>query len=96
MGSTHSLLPRRLNQTYHEEGGQKASGVLLHAKFIQSFLDKVSEEEQRGMHYEESREYELYAKAMRRGMPLYTDHSLPFEGWRQLQNLGLMSQAGWA
>ncbi len=96
IGSTHSLLPRRLNVTYANDGTQEASGVLLHAKFTQNFVSKVSEEEKRGMHYEDSREYQLYAKALKRGMPLYTRNSVAFQNWQQLQSLGLMSQAGWA
>ena len=94
--STHHLLPAHLNETYAEDGGQEISGVLLHTKFTQTFLDKVSEEQDRGMHFEASREYELYARALKHGMALYNENSIRYENWRQLQNIGLMSQAGWA
>ncbi|MEM7240712.1 MAG: glycosyltransferase family 2 protein [Pseudomonadota bacterium] len=96
MHSTHHLLPAKLNLTYAQEGGQKASGALLHTKFTQSFLEKVSEEETRQMHYKGSQEYKLYAQAVDRGTPLHTENSIRFKDWRQLQSLGLVSQAGWA
>jgi hypothetical protein len=38
--STHSLLPRGLNRVYDEMGGEKISGCLLHAKFLDTFADK--------------------------------------------------------
>lgn len=94
--STHHLLPAKLNLTYASDGGQMASGALLHTKFTQNFLDKVNEEKDRQMHYKDSREYKLYAQAVARGAPLYTSNSVRYESWQQLQSLGLMSQAGWA
>lgn len=39
--STHNLLPRGLNRVYDEFGGEKASGVLLHTKFLNSFTSKA-------------------------------------------------------
>ena len=96
MHSTHHLLPSKLNLTYSSDGGQKASGALLHTKFTQNFLEKVSEEQTRQMHFKGSQEYKLYAQAIERGMPLFTPNSIRYENWQQLQSLGLMSQAGWA
>ncbi len=46
VASTHMLLPRGLNQVYDEAGGEKTSGCLLHAKFLDSFVDKAAEESQ--------------------------------------------------
>jgi hypothetical protein len=37
VSSTHMLLPRGLNLVYDEWGGEKASGCLLHAKFLDTF-----------------------------------------------------------
>ena len=37
VSSTHMLLPRSLNLVYDEDGGELASGVLLHAKFLSIF-----------------------------------------------------------
>ncbi len=52
------LLPRGLNQVYDEWGGEKASGCLLHAKFLDTFSDKAEEELDRRQHYADSHEYQ--------------------------------------
>lgn len=57
VSSTHMLLPRGLNQVYDEWGGEKASGILLHAKFLDTFAIKAEEEMRRGEHYAASAEY---------------------------------------
>ncbi len=41
VSSTHMVLPRGLNQVYDEWGGEKASGCLLHAKFLNTFAREV-------------------------------------------------------
>ena len=51
VSSTHMLLPRGLNLVYDEWGGEKASGCLLHAKFLDTFEGKCEEELERGPHY---------------------------------------------
>ena len=35
--STHALLPRGLNRVYAEDGGEAATGILLHTKFLAPF-----------------------------------------------------------
>ena len=62
--SSHMLLPRGLNQVYDEWGGQKASGCLLHAKFLNTFPDKAREELNRKQHYANSHEYRAYAAGL--------------------------------
>ena len=47
VSSTHMLLPRGLNLVYDEWGGEKASGVLLHTKFLNTFTEKAKEELER-------------------------------------------------
>ncbi len=42
--STHMVLPRGLNRVFDEWGGEKASGCLLHAKFLDTFAAKAAEE----------------------------------------------------
>jgi len=59
--STHMLLPRGLNLVYDEWGGEKASGVLLHTKFLNTFTEKAREELVRQQHYANSHEYRAYA-----------------------------------
>lgn len=90
VSSTHMLLPRGLNQVYDGGGGEKASGCLLHAKFIDTFGDKATEEAQRQQHY--GREYAAYdAQPV-----LWTRWSEQYVNWRQLEMLGLMSKGNWA
>lgn len=96
VSSTHTILPRSLNTVYCRNGGQRASGCLLHTKFAQGFLSKISDETVRQEHYAAGREYESYLKLPKDEQHFYTDHSEKFEGWQQLENLGLMSSGGWS
>jgi len=92
--STHMLLPRGLNRVYDEWGGEKTSGVLLHAKFVDSFEGRAAEEAARGEHYAGGREYRAYEASPAPG--LWTDWSERYLNWRQLEMLGLMSTGNWA
>ncbi|WP_245888470.1 glycosyltransferase family 2 protein [Donghicola tyrosinivorans] len=94
--STHALLPRGLNLVYDEWGGEKASGILLHTKFLDTFADKAHEEMERRQHYAGSREYRAYADK-NAGLPdLWCNWSEKYINWRQLEILGLMSKGNWA
>lgn len=94
--STHTLLPRGLNQVYSERGGERACGALLHAKFLQTFGAKAEEEIARGQHYAASREYRVYDDKLSDGLRMWTPASTRLQGWRQLEDLGLVSTGGWA
>ncbi|MBP0483103.1 glycosyltransferase family 2 protein [Sagittula salina] len=96
VSSTHNLLPRGLNQVYDEWGGEKASGVLLHTKFLASFTTKAAEELDRRQHYGASREYIAYAEGVRENPDLWCKWSEKYINWRQLEILGLMSKGNWA
>ena len=93
--STHALLPRGLNQVYEEWGGEKASGVLLHTKFLDTITSKAAEEATRNQHYKNGAEYAAYAQALRDHPQLWCPWSEKYINWRQLEILGLMSKAGW-
>ena len=95
VSSTHMLLPRGLNLVYDESGGERASGALLHAKFLPSFREKSEEELTRRQHYAGSREYRAYAKGLAEGTGLWCRFSEKYINWRQLEILGLISQGGW-
>lgn len=95
VSSTHALLPRGLNLVYDEWGGEKASGCLLHAKFLDILRNKALEELERKQHYAGSREYQAYSEKLGEGLRLWTEHSVKYEDWRQLQALGLMSSGSW-
>ncbi|MEM6938598.1 MAG: glycosyltransferase family 2 protein [Pseudomonadota bacterium] len=96
VSSTHMLLPRGLNQVYDEWGGEKASGVLLHAKFLDTFGAKTEEEIARGEHYAGSREYKAYVSQLKSDPQLWCKWSERYINWRQLEILGLMSKGNWA
>jgi hypothetical protein len=94
--STHMLLPRGLNLVYDEWGGEKTSGVLLHAKFLNTFPQKSQEELERRQHYANSFEYRAYAKRLQENPDLWCKWSEKYINWRQLEILGLMSKGNWA
>lgn len=96
VSSTHTLLPRGLNQVWDEWGGEKASGMLLHAKFLSTFPDKAAEELTRRQHYANSSEYRAYAAGISASPTLWCRWSERFINWRQLEILGLMSKGNWA
>ena len=96
VSSTHSLLPRGLNQVYDEWGGEKASGVLLHAKFLDTFGVKAAEEMARRQHYANSHEYRAYHETVGTEPDLWCKWSEKYINWRQLEILGLMSKGNWA
>jgi hypothetical protein len=94
--STHMLLPRGLNQVYDEWGGEKASGCLLHAKFLDTLVDKAAEEMDRRQHYANSHEYRAYREGIAKQPDLWCKWSERYINWRQLEILGLMSKGNWA
>lgn len=96
VSSTHMLLPRGLNLVYDEWGGEKASGCLLHAKFLDSFVDKSVEELKRKEHFANSHEYTAYAKGLSDKPDFWCPWSEQYVNWRQLEILGLMSKGNWA
>lgn len=96
VSSTHMILPRGLNLTYDAWGGEKVSGCLLHAKFIDTLGTKAEEELQRGQHFATSREYAAYREGLARQPDLWCKWSEKYINWRQLEILGLMSKGNWA
>ncbi len=96
VSSTHMLLPRGLNQVYDEWGGEKASGCLLHAKFLDTFAAKAQEEMARQQHFANSHEYRAYQEGMASSPDMWCKWSEKYINWRQLEILGLMSKGNWA
>jgi Glycosyl transferase family 2 len=94
--STHMLLPRGLNLVYDQSGGEKASGCLLHAKFLDTFSAKAAEEMDRRQHYANSAEYKAYAEGLAAQPDFWCKWSEKYINWRQLEILGLMSKGNWA
>lgn len=96
VSSTHMLLPRGLNLVYDEWGGEKASGALLHMKFLDTFGAKAREELSRGEHYAQSQEYQAYLDGLKDSPDLWCKWSEKYINWRQLEILGIMSKGNWA
>ncbi|ARO15638.1 hypothetical protein BVG79_02298 [Ketogulonicigenium robustum] len=96
VSSTHMLLPRGLNLVYDSWGGEKASGVLIHTKFIGALLPRAAEEAGRAEHYGGAAEYQVYAEGLGDDTTLWCDKSVRYLNWRQLEVLGLMSKGNWA
>ncbi len=96
VSSTHMLLPRGLNLVYDEWGGEKTSGCLLHAKFLDTFTQKSAEELERRQHYANSHEYRAYHTHLKDDPDLWCKWSEKYINWRQLEILGLMSKGNWA
>ncbi len=96
VSSTHMLLPRGLNLVFDEWGGEKTSGCLLHAKFLDTLTVKAEEEMARGEHYAGSREYAAYKDGLKSHPDLWCKWSEKYINWRQLEILGLMSKGNWA
>ena len=95
VSSTHSLLPRSLNHVYDRRGGEAPTGVLLHTKFLPNIIDKSLEEKGRRQHFENSSLYQGYYDELIGDPTLWTERSVYYHGWRQLEGLGLMSRGGW-
>jgi hypothetical protein len=96
VSSTHMMLPRGLNLVYDQQGGEKTSGILLHAKFLNTFGDRAVEEATRAEHYKDGREYKTYAERHGADPDLWCQWSEQYINWRQLEVLGLMSKGNWA
>ena len=95
VSSTHSLLPRRLNHVYDEQGGELTSGILLHTKFLDTVIAKSREEKLRKEHFANSVLYDDYYDKITEAPDLWCEHSRQYLGWRQLEAMGLMSRGGW-
>lgn len=96
LSSTHMILPRGLNLTYDEWGGEKTSGCLLHPKFLDTMTHKAEEEMQRRQHFAQSAEYMAYMDGIKTTPELWCKWSEKYINWRQLEILGLLSKGNWA
>lgn len=93
--STHALLPRHLNRVYDTQGGESASGILLHSKFLPEAVEKSHEEKARREHFSNSTLYDGYYDRVGGDPDLWCAASSRYTGWRQLEAMGLMSRGGW-
>jgi len=95
VSSTHSLLPRRLNKVRGAKATDMVSGVILHTKFLNTVVEKSREEKTRKEHFENSDLYGAYYDRLIEDPDFWTPESCAYEGWEQLEALGLMSRGNW-
>ena len=95
VSSAHTLLPKRLNRVYAEDGGEMLSGILLHSKFLHVVVEKSAEEKQRRQHFANSRLYDSYYDKLADNPDLWSESSTRLISWRQLEAMGLMSKEDW-
>lgn len=93
--STHLVLPRRLNNGF-DARLNFPTGALLHTKFLDIALEKSREEKIRGEHFTYADRYEKYYDQIIADPDLWTEQSMRYEGWRQLQNIGLINGGNWS
>lgn len=95
LNSTHSLLPAKMNAVFDEKGGERISGVLLHTKFLPQIAEKSREDLQRRQHFTDPSRFGHYYEGLLEDPTLFCAQSKRYEGWRQLEGLGLISRGGW-
>ncbi|MDV7145129.1 glycosyltransferase family 2 protein [Tropicimonas sp. TH_r6] len=93
--STHSILPRHLNLSYDGPGDDRASGILLHTKFLPSAVERSVIEKRRREHFGSPGQYDAYYDAIAANPDLWTVDSVRLRDWRQLEELGLLSRGAW-
>lgn len=84
VSSTHSLLPRRLNDWRGTE-----NALLLHTKFLPSVAERSQTERALGEHFGDPSLYDAYYDALASAPTLWCAESMIYEGWSQARMLGL-------
>jgi len=93
--SMHLALPRFLNAGF-DRRNNLPSGALLHTKFLPNIVEKSTEEKQRREHFTYSERYDDYYDELASGVKLWDPvYSHRYEGWEQLEELGLITRGGW-
>lgn len=95
VNSTHAALPSRLNMAYSGPGGPEPSGVLLHTKFLPDVVPRAEEDRARQQHFHDPTRFAPYYDAIAARPTLWHAETRQFDGWQQLESLGLMQSGGW-
>jgi hypothetical protein len=86
--STHFAIPRFLNKN---DDPSLPTGALLHFKFLDKIIDKISVEMEAKQHWDDSYEYKQYDKVLKDRELLYDiDISVKYRDWHTLEDLGLI------
>ncbi len=91
VASTHMALPPRLNRAWPDPGQRRISGVLLHTKLLADAPARAEEERGRGEHFARPPLHARYYAGVAADPVFWTPASMRFRDWRQLVDLGLMS-----
>ena len=92
--SPHIALPRRLNGGF-DARRDLPTGVLLHSKFLEVVIDKSREEKQRRQHFTHSERYDRYYDEIIADPDLWHPGAVRYDGWKRLEELGLMTRGAW-
>ncbi len=91
VNSTHSALPPRLNRVWPDPGDRRLTGALLHTKYLADAPARAAEERDRGEHFARPALHGAYYGGVAGDPDLWTPASVRYDGWRQLADLGLIS-----
>lgn len=91
VASTHVALPPRLNRVWPDPDDRRITGVLLHTKFLADAPARAREERRRGEHFARPPLHAHYYAGLAGDPVFWTPGSTRLTGWRQLVELGLMS-----
>ncbi|MFK7745069.1 MAG: glycosyltransferase family 2 protein [Roseobacter sp.] len=95
VNSTHNALPSRLNHTHGAGGSERPTGVLLHTKFLPDASIRAQMEQVRCEHFADPTQYDDYYAQVIGNPDFWCRDSVRYEGWRQLVDLGVMSEGTW-
>ncbi|WP_311135666.1 glycosyltransferase family 2 protein [Yoonia litorea] len=95
VSSTHQMLPRHLHDSFDLEGKTKASGALLHTKFLPIIAEKSAEELERKQHFQNTTLYQDYHRRLASGITLWHKDAAYYDGPQKLVECGLMSKGDW-
>lgn len=95
VSSTHTALPRSLNRAFGAAPGTVASGALLHTKFLHTAPQEAREEKARREHFGTPERFDAYYDAVMEDPDLWRKGASQYQGWKQLEALGLMSRGDW-
>ncbi|WP_368185480.1 glycosyltransferase family 2 protein [Aestuariibius sp. HNIBRBA575] len=94
VSSTHTALPRRLNAAF-DDRRHLPTGVFLHSKFLDGIIQKSDEEKRRRQHFTHAERYDDYYDRIIANPTLWYENSVRYQGWEQLEELGLMTRGAW-
>ena len=95
LNSTHAALPPKLNLAWDGPGDPRLSGALLHTKFLPGIVARSADPAHRAEHFGDPAAFAAYHDALAADPDLWHPGAVRYEGWRQLEALGLMSSGGW-